>query len=195
MILCIFAFTSNAQNIKFPALKAQIDSLAFIDQKVQEDTRKANTEDKSNLEKVQKETFIRHTKILKNILKKYGFPNFDMVGEKGSSNYWLCVQHCDHDPKFQNEVLILMKKQLKKKKANARNYAYLRDRVNINTGKKQIYGTQVSYDMSNGQPKPIIKNLRNPKTVNKRRAEMGLESIEDYLKMIVDFQQQNMQKR
>ena len=172
--------------VQFPALKKQIDSLKFIDQKVQQDFINAGKEERPNLLIIEDETFIRHTPILKEILKKYGYPNFDKVGKESSDNYWLCVQHCDQDLKFQKRVLKLMKKEVKNKKANATNFAYLTDRVNINSGKDQIYGTQVTYKDRTAIPKP----LKNPRTVNERRKEMGLEPIEDYLSMMTQMHRQ-----
>ena len=55
------------------------------------------------------------------------------------------------------------------------------DRVEINKGKKQIYGTQVTYN-SQGQayPKPLLDSVN----VDKRRAEVGLEPLEQYLNMM-----------
>lgn len=44
----------------------------------------------------------------------------------------------------------------------------------MDEGKPQIYGSQIK----NGK----LYKLENPKTVNERRKEMGMEPIEDYLK-------------
>src|SRR5258706_14949554 len=101
--------------MQFPSLKKQIDSLAIIDQRVQQDYIAGSPEERKNLVKIEKETFVRHTPFLKNILKKYGYPNFDKVGIESSNNYWLCVQHCDQDLKFQEQVLKLMRKEVKNK--------------------------------------------------------------------------------
>jgi hypothetical protein len=43
------------------------------------------------------------------IFDQHGFLGYDLVGEKGSQDFWLLVQHSDHNPKFQNEVLEKMK--------------------------------------------------------------------------------------
>ena len=147
-LIIIFSlnFALNAQeNVQFPKLKKQIDSLKIIDQEVQQNLLKSNSENRKEFEKIKNETFFRNCGILKNIISTYGFPNFDKVGELSSFNFWLCVQHCDKDLKFQKKVLKLMKKELKNKKVNSENYAYLKDRVNINSGKAQVYGTQVEY--------------------------------------------------
>ncbi|MCU0352407.1 MAG: hypothetical protein MUD08_01505 [Cytophagales bacterium] len=121
-------WTAHAQeNILYPALKETIDSLAAIDQKVQQDFINGSPENRPALEKTKDETFVRHAGVLKEILKKYGYPNFDKVGKKASANYWLCVQHCDHDLAFQKEVLKEMKREVKNKKAGASHFAYLVD--------------------------------------------------------------------
>jgi len=117
--------------------------------------------------------------ILKKTFKNYGFLGFEEVGEQGSSNFWLMMQHCDKDPKFQEEVLTEMKKHLDRKNANASNYAYLIDRVNVNTGKPQVYGTQMKLNQegSSYEPKTVIE----PQNLNKRREEVGLGTIEEYI--------------
>ena len=52
------------------------------------------------------------------------------------------VQHADHDPEFQKRVLNLRRAEVEANNTDARDYAYLTDRVQINTGEEQIYGTQ-----------------------------------------------------
>jgi len=37
-------------------------------------------------------------------MKQYGFPGYDLVGQKGSNSFWLIVQHCDKDVDFQEQV-------------------------------------------------------------------------------------------
>jgi hypothetical protein len=78
----------------------------------------------------------------KAIIAKYGFPGFDLVGEDYNNNFWAIIQHCDDDVKFQQHVLVLLKKQVELHNASAENYALLEDRVLINTGKKQLFGTR-----------------------------------------------------
>jgi hypothetical protein len=88
--------------------------------------------------------------------------------------------------KFQKDVLKLMKKELKNKKADSKNYAYLTDRVNINSGKAQIYGTQVEYKNRTAIP----KKLKDPTTVNERRKEVGLDPLENYLDIMTQMHSQ-----
>jgi len=128
--------------------------------------------------------FTTHKKRLEEIFEKFGYPGYSLVGEKGSQNFWLMVQHCDSDPAFQSRVLEKLKIEVDNKNADGSNYGLLTDRVKINTGEKQVYGTQVSYN-SLGQAYP--KDLADSVNVNKRRAEVGLEPIEDYLNMMTQM--------
>ncbi|WP_350290662.1 DUF6624 domain-containing protein [uncultured Croceitalea sp.] len=123
--------------------------------------------------------FTTHQKRLEQLFDQYGFMGFDLVGEKGSQNFWLMVQHSDHNPDFQKEVLRKMKIAMDNKNAKPSNYGLLVDRVRINTGKKQVFGTQVTYNTEIGQAYP--KELEDSINVNQRRKSIGLESIEEYL--------------
>ncbi len=123
--------------------------------------------------------FTTHQKRLKQIYDENGFVGFDLAGEEGSSNFWLMVQHSDHNPDFQKKVLEKMKIEVDKGNAKPSNYGLLVDRVKQNTGEKQVYGTQVTYNMNTGQAYP--KSLEDSLTVNERRKLIGLEPLEDFL--------------
>jgi len=123
--------------------------------------------------------FTTNQKRIREIFEQHGFVGFDLAGENGSRNFWMIVQHSDHNPEFQKEVLVEMKKEVDKQNAISTNYGLLVDRVNLNTGKAQIYGTQVTYNMNNGQAYP--KKLADSINVNERRKSIGLKPIEEYL--------------
>lgn len=114
----------------------------------------------------------------KEILKTYGFIGINNFSKTASSNFWLIVQHADNDVQFQDKYLKLMKKELKKGNANKTNYAYLEDRVNVNKGKKQQFGTQVTYN-NLGQAIPV-NGLIDSLNIERIRTEYGLESFVDY---------------
>ena len=93
-----------------------------------------------------------NTRRMKEIVAEYGFPGKGLVGLMGTQAAWLLVQHADHDPDFQSECLSLMEEALKAKDVIASNVAYLTDRVRVNKGLPQIYGTQWGFD---NKPQPI----------------------------------------
>ncbi|MES2619909.1 MAG: DUF6624 domain-containing protein, partial [Bacteroidota bacterium] len=122
-----------------------------------------------------------HNKPLKKIFNAHGFPDYDLVGKSGSFHFWLLVQHQDDDTTFQKQVLIALEEKVKQSKASKSNYAYLYDRVMMNTNREQLYGTQMREDKNTGKMHPA--RLKEPKQVDERRKEVGLEPLEDYLKL------------
>lgn len=181
LVMVFSVFAKGQEIVPYPILKKQLDSLEAVDRQVGQAVRDAKPEQRDSLRKIVNGTFVRHTAIVKDIFKKYGFPGADMVGVSGSHGFWICVQHSDHDLKFQDEALKSMEKLVKTKKVNLGSYAFLRDRVNINMGKAQIYGTQVTYDAQNNA---VPKKMKDPAKVNQRRKTVELEPIEDYLAFV-----------
>lgn len=176
------------QNIKFnQGLADELKKMAEVDQIAayipQGEYKKMSNEEWDSFKD---SVFIAHQKRLKQIFGNYGFVGFDLAGKEGSKNFWLMVQHSDHNPNFQKEVLEKMKIEVDKGNASPSSYGLLVDRVNLNLGKKQIYGTQVTYNMETGQayPKPLEDSLN----VNQRRSSIGLESIEEYLNEMTKIQ-------
>lgn len=121
------------------------------------------------------------------IFKQYGFPGYDLVGKETSSKYFLLVQHTDFDPNFQLKVLKSMKHEVDKLNASGQDFAYLTDRTELNSGRPQIYGTQVIMS-GNTIIKPCIDTIN----LNQRRKSVGLSTIEEYLERCNDiFYQMN----
>lgn len=116
---------------------------------------------------------------LETIFAEYGYPDVDRFGEKAGHAFWLLVQHCDQAPDFQIEVLAAMKSLLKTGSVSPGDYAYLYDRVHVNTGRLQRYGTQLRL-MENGSGYES-KPLESPESVDQRRKEMGLPPLAKYL--------------
>jgi len=140
--------------------------------------------------------FTSNKKRAEEIFNEHGFPGFDLVGEQGSHDFWLIVQHCDFDPEFQMKVLTDMKLKMENNQADKSNYAYLIDRVNKNLGEKIIYGTQVTYNkMGQAVSRPLIDSAN----VDIRRAEVGLEPLVEYLNRMTqshwEMNKENMLKR
>jgi hypothetical protein len=178
--------------LKYPKITQLLDSMSVSDQSVRNkntDLRKKGV----NRESPEMRSVIQEMKlvdslnliVIKRLFKQHGFLGFEEVGKKGSHNFWLIIQHSDQDPKFQDDVLQEMKKHIERKNADGTDYAYLIDRVNVNTGKLQMYGTQAR--RSHATDKVEILNLFEPENVNKRRAEVGLGTIEEYIEMLDSY--------
>ena len=115
------------------------------------------------------------------IVKKYGYPGYNLVGEKGSDSFWAIVQHCDDDVAFQQKVLLLMAKQVKSHNASGEDFALLQDRVLVGQGQKQIFGTQVHTDPTTHITKPFA--IKDSLHVDSLRKSVGLQPLKEYLKL------------
>ena len=118
---------------------------------------------------------------IEEIFNCYGFPGFDKVGKDGSHHFWQLVQHCDKYPDFQKNVLKAMDKEVKKGNANPNNYAYLYDRVKVNAGEKQLFGTQVTYEVATTGRAILKIGLADSANVDRLRKEYSLNPLKSYL--------------
>ena len=116
---------------------------------------------------------------LKEVLRQRGWPSTNRSNPDLAFSAWLLAQHADARPAVQKCVLDLMTQQSSTPE-EATNLAYLTDRVRLANGQPQVYGTQVSFDDVQGKASPAL--LADPAHVNERRAGVGLEPIEEYLK-------------
>ncbi len=114
---------------------------------------------------------------IEQVMDSYDWIDRKRFGGVYSDHAWILVQHADTYPEFQAEVLRRMEPYLENGGVKRKNYAYLFDRVAVNTGQLQLYGTQPTWECEDdGTMK--LKPLKDPVTVNARRAEMGLNSVE-----------------
>lgn len=166
-------------------LAQTIDSLKTADQ------APATIQDSKEAEEAFKKVTRSNLPLVKSIARTHGFPGYDLVGKESSNNYWLLVQHSDFDISFQKQALELMRLQVEKKNASGQNYAYLIDRINLNEGKEQIYGTQVNM----GERGTTLKPCVDTSNLDKRRLAVGLTPIKDYLKKCDDYFQETNKRR
>ncbi len=110
------------------------------------------------------------------ILDKYGWLSAEEATTEGSGALFLVVQHAELP--MQEKYLPMMREAVKNGKASGGNLALLEDRVAMRQGRKQIYGSQVRRD--NGGPY-YVYDIEDPAGVDKRRAEVGLGPLADYL--------------
>ncbi|WP_295767434.1 DUF6624 domain-containing protein [uncultured Mucilaginibacter sp.] len=125
---------------------------------------------------IQQKDSINLSKV-KAILDDHGWLGADVVGDKGNLTLFLVIQHADI--KTQEKYLPMLRAAVKEGKAHPANLALLEDRVAIRQGKKQIYGSQISIDKTG---KATIDPIDDEPNVNKRRAAVGLQPLEDYVK-------------
>ena len=116
-----------------------------------------------------------NAKYLKQIVEQDGWPTISSVGATASQAAWLLVQHADHDIEFQKRCLALMQ-NLPEGEINPANIAYLEDRILVNQGLPQRYGTQFQGEGHSFGPHPI----EDERSLDTRRADVGLEPFAVY---------------
>ena len=119
---------------------------------------------------------------LAEIVMCHGWPDANMVGIEGATAAWLIAQHADFDVKLQAHFLKLLRASVSKKKAPASHLAYLADRVRVNHGRPQLYGTQFR---TNKRGKLTLWKVVNRKQLDIRRKHIGLEPIALYRKRML----------
>nr|WP_314495863.1 DUF6624 domain-containing protein [uncultured Chryseobacterium sp.] len=92
---------------------------------------------------------------LRNIISEIGFPTISKVGREASNAAWLIIQHSIGEPEFMKNSYNLMLESADD--LEARNLAYLLDRILFFQGKPQKYGTQLNAD---GTIYPVIRKTK-----------------------------------
>lgn len=114
----------------------------------------------------------RNQELVISIVEKCGMPTLNEVTQKHMTAIWVGLQHTNE--KYRKKYFPLVEKAVENGDLSKEQYALMKDRILMDDGKPQIYGSQ----LKNGK----LYKLENPKTVNERRKEMGMGKIEDYLK-------------
>jgi hypothetical protein len=114
---------------------------------------------------------------LRQIVAEHGWPGRSLVGEQGAHDAWLIAQHADRQPEFQRQALELLADAVARGEASARDLAYLTDRVRVNEGRKQVFGTQIM-GVEDGVPVP--RPIEDRERLDERRTEVGLEPFDQY---------------
>ncbi len=110
-----------------------------------------------------------------NILDTRGWPDKKLIGTKGATTLFLVIQHANKET--QEKYLPMIQKAVANNNLPKRQFATFYDRLVLRRGEKQVYGTQLAMD--NG--KPYVLPLKDPKNADKRRAEMGLNTMQENL--------------
>jgi hypothetical protein len=177
---------SNKEKKEINYNKELVKELEIIfekDQKPRNDIKTIQTqfgaqsdEMKAHLKMIAKNDSINLKSII-NILDKQGWLGPDIIGEQGNSTLFLVIQHADIAT--QQKYLPMMREAVKKGNARPSSLALLEDRVLLRTGKNQIYGSQIGTDPKTNLN--YVLPLDDPENVDKRRAEVELQPLADYI--------------
>ncbi|SEQ43582.1 DUF6624 domain-containing protein [Streptomyces radiopugnans] len=120
-----------------------------------------------------------HGDRLERILDEYGWPTAAGAGEEAATGAWLVAQHADRQLGLQRRALSLLERAVADGGASPRHLAFLRDRVLVNEGRPQIYGTQIA-GVRDGAPVPWPCADPDPARVDALRAEVGIAPFAEH---------------
>lgn len=114
------------------------------------------------------------------LLAQHGsWPGESVVGEDGCCAAWLLAQHAGKvDSTTQSRCELLLAKAVAAGDAKPGQLAALRDRIELEAGRPQLYGTHLEPD---GDSWTAVRGIDDMAAVDERRAALGLSSWADYL--------------
>jgi|694.fasta_scaffold00063_120 hypothetical protein len=158
-------------------LAEKIINMAELDQEV----RKGNNLNWDKIRQIDKQNRIA----IKRIIKKYGYINSKIYGEKAAKSAWILIQH------FPRRSIKSMENYLNFIKANDKTFdkktlVLFEDRINVYKKQPQIYGTQ-AYCPPNSDTY-YFREIKDVANIDKIRKAIGLETLAEYAKsMEEDF--------
>jgi len=122
-----------------------------------------------------------HLTIVKRMIDDCGWPQMSQVGKVAANGVFLTIQHSDLST--MEKYYPKLKRAAKNMEANKVNAALMKDRIQVNKRKKQIYGTQYFKKTdNNGNSISVLRPINNIKRINKRRIKIGMSKLEDFMK-------------
>ena len=152
------------------AIKNQLSAILERDQKTRTGKDSANFVnyiDSCNLVQVE------------NLITKYGWLGKSFVGINGNAALFFVIQHADLATQL--KYFPLLQKSVEDGESRPSNWALMKDRILMRQEKKQIYGSQVVFNKITGAQE--FYPIEDEKNVNIRRAEIGMQPLEEYAKL------------
>jgi hypothetical protein len=157
-------------------LRAELERRAALDQEARSAVDGWSDEPRTELWDVVNDVDADNTRWLVDVVTEHGWPRMSEVGKDAAVNAWLLAQHADYQPEHQRLFHQLMAAAVETGEAEPRLFAYLEDRVRINSGNRlQLYGTQF-IDRGNGLE---VQPIEDRQGLAARRAAMGMEPFEE----------------
>ncbi len=164
-------------------LVAALDKIFFDDQSTRSQIRpkeekygRDSKEMRAFWQVILRNDSINQVKVSK-ILDTQGWPSKNKIGVKGTSTLFFVIQHADLQT--QVKYLPMITKAVSSNNLPKRQYAMFYDRLVLRQGKRQLYGTQLA--ITKESKDPYVLPLEDAKNVDKRRAEMGLNTMQENL--------------
>jgi hypothetical protein len=181
--VCVYglmaAASLAAEECRDPKLRDEINKMVVEDQQTRQGGS-AHIQSKAEAAETARIDAI-HAKRVREIVNEVGWPGVSLVGSEGAHGMWLLVQHFNLAD--QDQYLPLIEKAVAQKEASPKDFAFLVDRVRLEHGHKQIYGTQY---LTVREGEWVRRPLEDPDRVDERRKSVGLVPILEYENSLQD---------
>ena len=131
---------------------------------------------------LEEKNHIENERELLKLLDIYGWPTASSVTEYAAAGAALIINHTTYE--IRSQYYPMLEQAFNQGEAQPLRYAKMTDRLLVEEGKKQLFGTQWKFENSGRVPHPI----EEPEYVDKRRAEIGLGPLDVYLKERFDIE-------
>ena len=190
VLFCNLFYSQTKLNIE---LKSELDSIYISDQIIREyvfgnasDSRKTEIEKKLDhkFENPQQACVMMknidsiNIKRIEVLIQKYGYAGKSLVGEPENETMWYVIQHSNKIKKYYP----LIEKAGLNNELSKILVAKMQDRILIDEGKEQIYGTQGRFILIKNRKTGVdemfkyIQPIKDPKSVNARRKKIGFKN-------------------
>ena len=191
---CILFLTIQVfgQTLQTESLKKELSEIYKSDQLYRAEMAKIKPTDLKIVELVNKQNKIDSINLIRvvKVLDSIGYPAKSLYGDSAGLGAYHVIQHSTTE--YQEKYLPIFERAAQQNEIERKWVAMMIDRVRVDKGLKQIYGTQIIpiKDPKTGYltNKAEIAAIEDEENVNKRRAEVGLGSIEDEAKLFgIDY--------
>jgi len=131
------------------------------------------------------EEVARRVDALRTIIRRHGWPGRRLAGEDGCRAAWLIAQHGGADSEFQRDCEEALAVAVSTGDAKPGQLAALRDRIELEAGRTQLYGSHLE---PVGDTWRAVRGIEDLAEVDARRAELGLKPWHGYLADCLDGQ-------
>ncbi len=130
------------------------------------------------LHQLQQQLYRDNQRWLKQHIAEHGWFDISRTSADASQAAWLMIQHADWDVPWQQQMLQLLQAKVAAGEFQPDYYAYLADRIAVNTHQPQLYATQGACDLTTGRWQP--HRVMQPEQLAARRQQAGLEPFAQY---------------
>lgn len=164
-------------------LRDELLAMRKRDQKAREDCSKLDADGQMKCYVAISESIDKpNTERLEEIVRNAGVPDAKMVGPDGVEAFYLVLQH-SQSVELKKKSLKGMKRAFKAKVLPAMDYANFTDRLLVNLGKPQVYGS--NFEFKDG--KLVMSATKDVRNLDARRKKLGLPPIAEYARVLKEM--------